>query len=226
MDKNWFTYKDDFVNGPYNKDSIEKMIQENQKFEIWGRGIPEWIESTKWNHLTQLKSSNLHVENDRRYKYRHEGRESEFISIPQLTQQIRKIKDLTYLEVQQEGTQDWLDVFKVAPIIEALGITRRAHARVPIMGIADMENAEVKFRSHIISISEGGIGITDGQGLSIGQKFKATLSSSNLHTIINCYCEVVYIGQDGYTGFRFENISAESKGVIVEYVRKFQEAKK
>ncbi|MNL61128.1 hypothetical protein D3C87_1850130 [compost metagenome] len=73
----------------------------------------------------------------------------------------------------------------------------------------------------MISVSEGGFGVNDAKNLQIGEKFMGTLTSPNLYVTINCTCEVVYVGSDGYAGIRFVGLPAEYKTSIVEYVNKF-----
>lgn len=223
--KRWFVLLDDKISGPFESAEVEQKIGSTTEAEIWGRGLPEWVDFPRWRTLQTQHPALPNMELERRYKFRYEGKESQFMSLTQLVSQLKRYRDFTQMEVWGEGLEGWSDIFKVPQIVDQLGISRRTHTRVPIMGTADCETGEYKFRARVISISQGGIGITEGHGLQIGQKYKIAISSANLFVVIHCTCEVVYVGHDGYAGLRFENISGESKSVIVEYVRKFQEAK-
>lgn len=223
--KKWFVLLDDKISGPFESSEVESKIGSISDAEIWGRGLPEWVDLSRWKSIQTQHPAMPNLEAERRYKFRYEGKESQFLSLPQIVSQLKRYRDFTHMEVCGEGLNEWTDIFKVPQIVDQLGISRRTHTRVPIMGTADCETGEYKFRARVISISQGGIGITEGHGLQIGQKYKIAISSPNLFVVIHCTCEVVYVGQDGYAGLRFENISGESKSVIVEYVRKFQEAK-
>ncbi|MNT95603.1 hypothetical protein D3C72_2375100 [compost metagenome] len=73
----------------------------------------------------------------------------------------------------------------------------------------------------MISISEGGLGVTEVRNLQIGDRFTGNLNSPNLYMQINAICDVVYLGNDGYAGLRFANLPIEAKSSIIEYVNKF-----
>ena len=137
---------------------------------------------------------------------------------------LKKNADYNRVQVWSEDTQGWKNVYSLPAIADELGISRREHPRVPLMGHLTVELTPgnlAKFRA--VTISPGGLGLSDAKSLSIGQSYKATLSSPHLSASIHCAFEVVYAGQDGDRGLHFTSVTAEAEALILEYINKFSE---
>lgn len=89
------------------------------------------------------------------------------------------------------------------------------------MGTLDCEGVRGNFTAHILSISEGGLGITDAKHVKIGEKMKILLKSPNLYAPIHAFAEIVFVGSDGYAGLKFSGLQSESKSAIIEYIKKY-----
>jgi hypothetical protein len=144
----------------------------------------------------------------------------------ELVQQLRRDIDYSTVFLWNEKQPQWREIFHFSNIVEDLEITRRVHPRVPIMGDLHCDLPEGRATIKVISVSEGGLGVSGAQNLTMGQKFKAVLQSGNLFASINCICEVVYIGEAGYAGIRFSNLPMEGRSALVEYINKFEELPK
>ena len=147
------------------------------------------------------------------------------MTLEELVEQLKDYTDLSPVRIWTEGFEDWKEVYQVQKVVDELGISRRTHPRVPIMGSLKCEATAGPMNARLISISEGGVGVNNAVGLQIGEKFEATLTSPNLLTQINAAMEVVYVGTNGYAGLRFLKIPSEARAALIDYVKKFAGAK-
>lgn len=223
--KSWFLLLDGQVTGPFTDPEIESQLKDAKDPLIWGRGQSEWLRPDKWRVAlkTLLAQAALESQKDRLWKMRVDHKELTPMTLEELVEQLKDYTDLSPVRIWTEGFDEWKEVFQVHKVMEELGISRRSHPRVPIMGTLKTEIAGSPVNAKIISISEGGIGVNSTEGLQIGEKFNAILTSPNLYVPINSKMEVVYVGHDGYAGLRFLGLPNEARTAIVEYVKKFQQ---
>lgn len=222
--KVWFILNEGQVAGPCDQDEIEGRLTSAKEPQIWGRGQSEWMTPVRWrqalkegHHLTASAPENPGL-----WKVRKDGQEKNPMSYTELISFLKSQKDLSMVDISSnEGSSIWKEVYAFPQITEDLGISRRTHTRVPLVGTLTCQGEDGEFVCRVISISEGGLGVNDAKALKIGQQFKATLNSANLFITINTTCEVVYVGGDGYAGLRFVGLPSEFKSSIVEYVNKF-----
>jgi hypothetical protein len=222
-DLKWFLLNDGQVTGPFNKEDVDSRLSSLAGSLIWGRGQNEWVPAERWH---QLLRENAHerkarIGADRMWKIRNMGQELKPMSHDQMIEYLKTQKDYGEIQIWTEGYTDWKDVYQIHKIMDELGVSRRQHPRVPIMGTLSCEGATGNMTARVLSISEGGLGITEAPQVKIGEKFKTILKSPNLYTPIHSTAEVVYVGTDGYAGMRFVSLHPESKSAIIEYVRKF-----
>lgn len=223
MEKKWFLLHEGQVQGPYSREDIETHLKTHSQAQVWGRGLPEWMPPHEWR--TALQDLGKHmapVAEEPTWKFRIGADEKGPFTFLGLLDHLRKVEDYTEVELASESFSGWKEIYSVQSVVEELGITRRAHPRVPIMGTLKIESPSGPVEARVVSISEGGVGINGDMTFKIGEKFKGVLQSPNLFVTINCTCEVVYIGEGGYTGIRFQNIPHEAKAAVVEYVNKFK----
>ncbi|NUN06195.1 MAG: PilZ domain-containing protein [Bdellovibrio sp.] len=224
--KIWFILSEGQVKGPHDQSEIETLLVSAKDPQIWGRGLPEWLNPTRWRQsLKNLQAPSANSpEAEEIWHVRIEGKEKNPFKYSELVPFLKNLTDFSAVDVRHGENGAWKEVYAVPRVVEALGISRRSHPRVPIVGTLDCKSAQGDFSARVISISEGGLGINDAKSLQIGQKFKATLTSPNLFSSIDTTCEVVYVGNDGYAGLRFVGLPAEFKNSIIEYVNKFASA--
>lgn len=150
-----------------------------------------------------------------------------FIDQPMMTKSelltlIAKQEDISTVAIQDPKTKEWKEVYAFPDIVEKLGISRRKHARVPILAqFVGRTNRHESFNARIITISEGGLGLTEVYDLKIGDIVEGQLTSPHFFQPINIRADVVYSGLDGYIGLNFTQINDESKSAIIDYMKKF-----
>jgi hypothetical protein len=223
--KRWFIMQENQVQGPYQEQEIEGLISQLQNPLIWGRGLTEWVPPLKWREALKNPALIIQEEAEPMWKYRIEDREHGPMKFQEMLTQLKKELDHSNILLWNEEKPEWRDIFTVQKVADELGVSRRAHPRVPIMGNLQCEMPDGPVTLKVISISEGGVGVSGTNNLTIGQKFKAVLSSANLFVTVNCTCEVVYVGSEGYAGIRFSNLPIEAKSAVIEYINKFKDLK-
>lgn len=223
--KRWFLLLEGQVTGPYADQEIENRIDKSKETLIWGRGQSEWLSPDKWRLTLKalLAQQALEQQNSRQWKMKVDNKELTPMSMDELIEHLKDYTDLSPVRIWTDGFDDWKEVFQVRKIMDELGISRRSHPRVPMMGSLKGIASIGEVNAKIISISEGGVGVNSAKGLQIGEQFHAVLASPNLFVSINCNMEVVYVSADGYAGMRFLGLPSEARSAIIEYVKKFQQ---
>lgn len=211
------------MQGPYEIHEIESLIEKDPTSLIWGRGLSEWVGSDKWKeHIKDEKQNPPEPPTEPQWKYRYGQKEFGPMPYPELIHQLKKISDPQYLTLWSDEFNEWREIYLVNKVADELGVSRRNHPRVPIMGTLHCDIPKGAIDIKVISISEGGLGAGEASQLEIGEKFKGVLTSPNLFISLNCVCEVMHIGKDGYAGIRFTNLPIEAKSAVIEYVNKFK----
>ncbi|MCX7978006.1 MAG: PilZ domain-containing protein [Bdellovibrionaceae bacterium] len=222
MSARWFLNYGNNISGPFSEEEVENRLPGMPDAFIWAKGLSEWIPVSEWPNIRQQLPHLLNTAAEPRWRYRVDGTEYGPMFFKDLIASLHEIPQLESVEVISDNHADWRNVYHVQAVVDELGITRRAHARVPIMGILSIEEPQ-KMDFRIVSISEGGLGINGAENFRLGESYKGLIKSQNLGINIPCRFEVVYIAPDGYAGLRFTSLSSEGRGVIVEYVRKFKD---
>ncbi len=227
-DRKWFLFSDDQIIGPYKQDEVAHHAEGLKNPLVWGRGSTDWVPLSRLSKLSSdLESMDKKPKlgSDRLWKIRNGAVESKPMFHDQMMDYLRPLKDFSAVQIWTEGYSEWKDIYQIHKLMDELGVSRRQHPRVPIMGTLNCEGTTGSFNARVLSISEGGLGITEAPDVKIGEKFKTVLKSSNLYGPIHSTVEVVYVGSDQYAGLKFVGLQSESKSAIIEYVRKFIELK-
>lgn len=220
--KIWFILSNGQVTGPYDSTEIENNLSSATDPLIWGRTVSEWMVPAKWRQAQQsLQKAKADAAPESIWKVRVEGIEKAPLKYSELIAYLKTLTDFSSVDIRPDSSSLWKEIYAFPQIADDLGISRRSHPRVPIVGklVCELPAGPKDYR--VISISEGGLGLTDASDLKIGQRFKGILTSANLFITITSDCEVVYAGNDGYVGLRFIGLPEEFKSSIIEYVNKF-----
>lgn len=223
--KKWFLLQDGQVRGPFAQGEIDVECANHPKSLVWGRGLVEWLDFPEWKRHLLIAGPSLSEKTPAEERH-WQVRLGEDIRGPftyaELLEDLRKVTDYSLVELATDPHSGWREIYAFQKIVDELGITRRAHPRVPIMGTLTINTPKGPVPTKVVSISQGGLGINEAPPFAIGDRFKGTLSSSNLYSELHCTLEVVYIGGDGYTGLRFVQIPTEAHASVIEYVNKFK----
>lgn len=222
----WFILQDNQVAGPYLDGEVEARLSQMKNPLVWGRGMSEWMPPANWREAKKNIEAAAPAPQEPRWKIRLGKIESGPFEWDQFIQELKKHSDFDGILVNNDRQPDWQEVYLVPKVADELGISRRAHARVPIMGTLHCEMSQGAMDVKVISISEGGLGVSGAERLKIGENFRAALVSPNLFQTINCQCETVYLGAEGYAGLRFVNLPVEGKSAVIEYIKKFKDLQK
>lgn len=220
--KKWFLNINSHVTGPLTTKELEKSLLNQPTAMIWGRGFPDWLTAPLWREKLLMLEAVAKKGSDQVWKYRLEGVESQGSDLESMILELKSYPKLNDLEVWSSKKPIWRVVYTVPEVADRLGLSRRNHARVPIMGTYTGEGPAGPFKCSVYTLSEGGMGLTDCDLFKIGDSLKGVLSSPNLLIEINCFCEVVFVGQDGNIGLTFMSLPMEAQSVIIEYVHKFE----
>lgn len=223
--KIWFILSEGQTTGPFDQDEVESRLGSAKDPQIWGRGQAEWMNASKWRQaLSDVGIKTTSAEPPGQWRIRVEGQELPPRKYSELITYLKTLSDYSFVDIAADENSPWKEVYSIPRVVEDLGISRRSHPRVPIVGTLTCDGAKGAFTCRVISISEGGLGINDARNLQIGERFEGVLTSPNLFVTIPMTCEVVYVGGDGYAGLRFVGLPVEHKSSIIEYVNKFATA--
>jgi len=224
--KKWFFLKNNEVTGPFTESEINPLAAGSPEALIWGQGMSEWVSHAEWrkslDHLQDvLKGLQSDMTPSWLLKY-NDITQGPYI-YDQLVMALKAHPAPSEVLIKTNPESQWQGIYDFPPLVEEIGLTRRQHNRAPISGIFKFEKNGQTHEALLGSISQGGIGILEAQGISVGDVLKGEIQSHQLPTSINCQCEVLYFQQeDGNWGLRFINLPAESMSLVVEYTRRFQ----
>lgn len=227
-ERRWFLLNNSRIQGPFATEEIEQKVQQAPQALIWGRGQSDWVPFERWSKLllefAEIERRNR-LQQERFWTIKINGQELNPMKHEEMMNFLKLQTDFSQILIWTEGYEDWKEIYQIHKIMDELGVSRRNHPRVPIMGTLTCEATAGNFTARVLSISEGGLGITETPPLKIGEKLKTILKSPNLFAPIHATAEIVYVGNDGYAGLKFIGLHSESKSTIIEYVNKFQNQK-
>lgn len=163
--------------------------------------------------------------NTQRFKVQYDFVDQGYMNLDELLEYTSKQVDHSKIAVYDQDKKEWREVYSIAEVSERLGITRRKNARVPIMAqFSGTTDQGEKINSRVITVSIGGMGLSDNFNLTVGELMSGQISSPHFFTPLNVSAEVTYTGQDGYIGLKFTQLNDDALALITEYVKKFSQA--
>lgn len=242
--KKWFCLLEQRVSGPYTESEVEVFFSKSvtrEKILIWGKGSAEWLTHENW--LRALKNPDIrsqlseaqvrwhffipsHAERERLSRPEGEG-----LLFRDLLARLKNQPDMDKVWLWNSHGEEWKPIFLVEEVADELGVSRRSHPRVPILGQFVLSEDESQNKQqdkqqkyNVVTLSEGGFGIGDVFDLQIGDQLKGSLHSPQLFIVIPCTAEVVFVGEQGFVGLRFMGgLAAESRSAVIEYIRRFDQ---
>lgn len=223
----WFAQKNNKITGPFDQTHIESLLQSNSDdLLLWGKGLSEWLTAKEWqDHIKGIQAEMTEAQNPNWY-FKTSQSSSKPLNFNTLIAEIKKLNTYEDLMIKNDQQDKWVSIFALPLVADEIGITRRQMPRVPILGFLTGQRVDdhSTIKAKVVTISQGGCGVTEGTGITSGTSLKGIIKSPNLIGDIHISADVVYIGKDGYIGMKFSSISPESQSQIVEYVNKFKDS--
>lgn len=230
VDKKWFILLNDKVSGPYKSQEVLESINNNQWNEgrFWTKGQSSWKLLTEFKQTLENENQTKKEMQSNKLFWFIKDNDTELgpFTFDNMIQYLKTKLAHQNIFISQETNKNWKELFQFEEVIEKLGITRRANSRVPINGLMTIVEGELKGRkSELFSLSQGGVGVRGLEQLSLGEKIKGIISSTNLPFPIHFQGEVVFINTEKTEiGLQFSNLSAEALSQIIAYVKQFVES--
>lgn len=143
----------------------------------------------------------------------------------ELTTFAAKQDDISKISIFDKKDKEWKEIYSLSDIVQRLGLTRRENQRVPILahfsGSLLGSGKESKINARVITMSQGGMGITDNFELKLGETIQGQLSSPHFYSPMTLTAEVTYAGLDGYVGLKFVNMNDEMQALVMDYIKRF-----
>lgn len=213
-----------FISEKNQKFSSDQSSYQNKSIN---NSIENSITITTTNSI--IKSSEKSSENQtNKLKVQLAGVDQGLFSFPELLEYITHQNNISDIAIFDPAQFIWKDIYQFPVIVDKLGLSRRKTPRVPLLAqfsgqlIRTSSSHETQdFSARVVTVSEGGVGLTDVYDLKLGDTIKGTIASPYFFAGLYIEAEVTYAGTDGYTGLKFTSITDEAQSQIIGYVRKF-----
>jgi Tfp pilus assembly protein PilZ len=219
----WFLYHHGQVKGPFDSAQVQNLPEAADSL-IWGRGLNEWLSYSRWHTWQQnqeiaLETARLRLQ--RQWRARIVNQDYGPMPYADLIDLLKGRVSYDGVWVWTEGYKEWQPIYVFHKLMDDLGVGRRAHPRVPVSGQVQIKSSRGTFTARAMSLSEGGMGVAEVSGLSVGDSVHVTLKNNSFPQSITASAEVVYIENDRFAGLKFTQISSETKSMIIEYIRHY-----
>ena len=136
-----------------------------------------------------------------------------------------RVEDPSQIAIYDAQLKEWKEIYIFKDIVDKLGLTRRKHPRVPILAqFNGSTSRHEKFSARLVTVSIGGLGLTDIFDLKIGDMIYGNITSPHFYSPVAIESEVTYCGSDGYVGLKFTQINDDSQSLVTDYVKKFSQS--
>jgi hypothetical protein len=133
-----------------------------------------------------------------------------------------RVDDPSQIAIFDPKFKEWKEIYSFKEIVEKLGLTRRKHPRVPILAqFSGTTSRHEKFNARLVTISIGGLGLTDVFDLNVGDAISGQITSPHFYSPVTIEAEATYCGNDGYVGLKFTQINDDSQSLVTDYVKRF-----
>lgn len=231
--KIWFIYTNEVVSGPFETKAVQDQLTNGSLSAgsfIWWKGQREWMPIHLWqNQLNQILTNEDEKTNSRVWyiDLGSGGQPAGPMTHSEMLAHLRGITNLSKIRLWTVGMPKWTSLFEMSDVVDQLGMSRREHDRAPLMGtvaITAIGGVATTTITRAASISAGGMGISDAQGLTRGDEVQIVIKSPEFTNPIRVLAEVVYVTSQGHAGLRFQHLHSETQSIIFDYVKKFMNA--
>lgn len=232
------------------KNQLNNNTEQMQLTFLWSRGHSDWIRADKWNseisfnsptqtaplqNLTknvekiETRTSVLEVLEDiknhsiEKWRVQYDFVDKGEMTKEELTTFTAKQDDVGKISIFDKKDREWRDIYSLPDVVQRLGLTRRENQRVPILAqfTGFLVGSQAQVNSRVITISHGGLGLTDNFELKLGETIQGQLTSPHFFTPLTLTAEVTYAGLDGYVGLKFIDLNAEMQTLVMDYIKRF-----
>lgn len=231
--KIWFIYSNEVVKGPFDTETVREQLNTGalpSNCFIWWKGQREWMPVNLWENQLKQILMNEDEKSHSKVWYIDLGSGAQPtgpMTHKEMLAHLRGISSFGKVRLWTVGMPKWTSLFEMSDVIDQLGMSRREHDRAPLMGavaitaVAGLPSTTI---TRAASISVGGMGINDAQGLSRGDSVQLVIKSPEFPNPIRVQAEVVYITSQGHAGLKFQQLHPETQSLIFDYVKKFMSA--
>ncbi len=225
----WFVHHDEKILGPFSTEKILKDLKDGEisyGAYIWSKGQVEWVPVSDWENSLDELTAKANGENHK-WQLRTPKKVIEDLDFNQVVDHLKNLENFQMVAVAPADSTEWTPVYSSYRFMEALNMSRRNFLRAPLMGLAKITRDASRF-SYVVktaTIGQGGIGVYGlGPNFEPGTHISMRIESEDINAPITVSGTVVYNTADGFIGIRFGEMQAESTGVIIDYMKRFQEA--
>lgn len=216
----------DVIEGPMSTEDVQSRLQAGQLSTqnlIWGPGVDHWQNIQAWvnglSGMTMNVEQHDHVPEAWHYAFNGQSRGPMLRDV--LVGELKALDTLGDVMVWTKGMKEWAPLFEFHDLLQAVGANKRQFPRADLSGKATMKTAGTTLVAQLLSISEGGFGISLESGLVSGESVSVELSSPQFREPLHAKAEVRYIHQ-GIVGMKFTHVSVETKGAIIQFIKQNQ----
>ena len=226
--ENWFISIDGEVTGPFNRSTALDHIPTNgRKVFLWSKGQKHWLTIKQWKKFLEKKSDFLNTQTEKiwHFKVSQDAHESHPLNKEELLSYLKVIEDHSETMIWNEHIGTWRSLFKFGELTEELGVLRRHSPRVNVSGNAILSRSgeALTYTATGSTISEGGMGLSNISGVSIGQIFSFHYTDKLITAPIRAKIEIIRTykkDNKDCCSVRFLQIEQECQAAIIEYIKK------
>ncbi len=225
MANKWFVQKDDFVDGPMSAEDVQSRLQSGNltaQHLIWGKGLNGWHKLQWWlQELPNIANNSINESTPELWHYALGGKSFGPYKKAALVDELKVIPSLGEVMIWTKGMKEWAPLFEFHELLTAVGVNKRQFPRADLTGSVTIKTSENTLVATLLSISEGGCGVQLDAGLVPGQPMTLEIQSSSFRDTLHAKAECRYVSE-GVCGLKFTNVSSETKGAIIQFVRQGQ----
>lgn len=223
MAAKWFIHKsDDSVEGPLSADEILNRIKSGEfqgRILVWGQGMEHWRTIDWWtNEHSKIDNVLIMQAPKEVWHYALDGKSHGPYDREQLIEQLKHQGVSSEILLWTKGMKEWAPLVEFFDLLEEMGAGRRQYPRAPVEGLAILKGENLAIQVPIYTISEGGFGIKISDGIEAGMNLNIEITSNSFRQSIHARADVRYV-VGGSAGLRFNQLSSEARGAIVQYVK-------
>lgn len=210
------TTNEQFTQTNYN---TAPEIESTPEFEMPEEKTHAFVQNTSDIEQTEIPTGTIASE-----KFRVQ---LNFVDQPAMTKDelmtfASRVDDPSQIAIFDPKLKEWKEIYSFKEIVEKLGLTRRKHPRVPILAqFSGTTSRHEKFNARLVTISIGGLGLTDVFDLKVGDVISGQITSPHFYSPVTIEAEATYCGNDGYVGLKFIQINDDSQSLVTDYVKRF-----